>query len=557
MKSFKNSCIVAVALLLLVGCGKKIDVVFPVNTFTVAPEGEEIMVALNSNGEWTVDATPEWIQVSPNSGNGDATLTLTVGPNRETESRTGEVRVSSKDNSASLTVNQDALGFFIDVNPNRLEFDQQGGSSDVTVSSNVEWTIISVPEWITCQASEETDFVTVAVGELTDPSISIRSGEVVFGNDEVQATLAVLQHSGSQSYISILPETLLMRYEGETKEVSLFCGESWTAEIDGNPDWITLSPMTGEGDADILVTVTENPYYTVREVPVVFTSASGLISKLVVTQEATPNPHFLEVNPDSFSFGKQGGEAVMHVSCDKEWSVRVDSDWASVSETEGNGDADVNVVVAPNVFSEPRSCEVIVESDGLLRRINVNQEPGDELLYVNMSPDTLYVSNAGGGTSFEIASNTTWNLTVESLGSWLILTSGTSGEGDALIGLVVDYNPTSSIRTGIVKAFHNGELMDEIVVVQEAKQGVLEVSMTEINATAEAEKFFVDLEANQHWTISTDALWVKCTPDNGNGNEQIVVAVDPMPIGQNSRSAHIQIVGELGNIVVITVNQTR
>ena len=126
-----------------------------------------------------------------------------------------------------------------------------------------------------------------------------------------------------------------------------------------------------------------------------------------------------------------------------------------------------------------------------------------------------------------------------------------------MIGLVVDYNPTPNIRTGIVKAFHNGELMDEIVVVQEAKPSVLEVSMTEINATAEAEKFFVDLEANQHWTISTDALWVKCTPDNGNGNEQIVVAVDPMPIGQNSRSAHIQIVGELGNTVVITVNQTR
>ena len=126
----KMRCFLAaiVALVVMAGCGKKVDVAWGISSLNIAPEGESVEVALTSNGDWTIDAYPDWLTVSPTSGNGDATITLVAPLNDSDATRSDEVRVTTKDNTATLKVAQEAMEQdYISVSPDAIECEAEGG----------------------------------------------------------------------------------------------------------------------------------------------------------------------------------------------------------------------------------------------------------------------------------------------------------------------------------------------------------------------------------------------------------------------------------------------
>ena len=80
MKRLHLSLFVVAIACLLVGCRKPAEVSFDIQSQTIAAEGGTYSVELKSNGDWSIDATAEWLTVSPTSGHGDATLTLERKP---------------------------------------------------------------------------------------------------------------------------------------------------------------------------------------------------------------------------------------------------------------------------------------------------------------------------------------------------------------------------------------------------------------------------------------------------------------------------------------------
>lgn len=84
------------------------DPVVP-TTFTVAPDagtdieaaGGSLNVTVSSNANWTAASDAEWLTVSPTSGNGNATLTVTATENTDYESRTAHVKFNFNGETAS------------------------------------------------------------------------------------------------------------------------------------------------------------------------------------------------------------------------------------------------------------------------------------------------------------------------------------------------------------------------------------------------------------------------------------------------------------------------
>ena len=63
MNKMKQLMAVIIALVVMAGCGKKVDVAFSTSTLNIAAEGESVEVTLTSNGDWTIDTYPEWLTV--------------------------------------------------------------------------------------------------------------------------------------------------------------------------------------------------------------------------------------------------------------------------------------------------------------------------------------------------------------------------------------------------------------------------------------------------------------------------------------------------------------
>ena len=542
--------IVAAIAFAFMGCRKPVEVSFDQATQEIDAEGGTIEVSLKSNGDWTIAMTEGWVMVSSIKGNGDATLTLTVAPNTTGESRTTEITASTKDNTAVLTLTQNAPQYYVNVTPLDIVCGAEGGEFTVEVSSNVEWEVIT-PQWVTSSMMNGSNdaTLTLTISPMEGDHAGNREGEVIIsGSESVSAKVNVIQSVSPSSDIQVIPENLSFACTGETKTVAVTAEDSWIATV--GEEWVVLNQNEGQGIAEISVTVGENPMFEVRQTNVVFNTVGGAQAVLVIRQEASPNPHFLEVSPLVFQFGKDGGESEISVSCDADWGFDLDCDWLSLSQLSGTGNATVVLTAEPNMLLESRTMDFRIKSGVLNAELTASQAPGDEPIMASFEPDTMFVSFTGGVHTLQLTSNTTWQLQVS---SWITMITS-SGEGDATFDIVVNSNSEPNERIGFVRAIHNGQVLGTMIVVQEGKVDILETDITEIDVRPEGGSFEIQVSSNQSWTVNTDVEWIHCDPLSDFGNKILTVTVDAMQ-GFRPRTGHVKLSGEMGNSVIITVNQ--
>ena len=550
MKILKYFLFVAVLALAMVGCKKPVNVSFGTATQEMAAEGATVEVALKSNGDWTLEWAEEWLSVTPKSGNGDATITLVAAPNTTNEERSAEITATTKDNTASMKVKQTAMEYYVNATPLSITCPSEGGEYTVAVTSNIEWTVVT-PQWITSSVTSGANdaTLTLTIEPLGDEVSGDRQGEVFVGNLLSASTrIAVVQVADPVLPISIAPGELSFVCTGETKTVSVSTEDHWTASAE--VDWVSLSTAEGDGNAQVSVTLGENPIYVERQALVTFTTAAGLIATLNIRQEASPDPHFLEVEPTSFEFGKDGGVQHFTIGCDTDWEISCNADWLEVNPQTGTGNATITMTASANTIVEPRSARVLVKSGDLLAEITVEQEAGDQPLTASFEPETVEIDYTGGFVNANLTSNTTWNLVAS---EWITLMD-VVGQGDAALRIVVDNNLNPEGRTGFVNAMHNGELLASMTIVQEGMPNILEADVTELEARPEGGDYTIHVTANQAWTIDVDVDWFSCTPTSGFGNGEFVITVQSL-VGARPRTGRVKLVGSMGTQVIITVEQ--
>lgn len=552
MKGIKHLLAAMFVLAVVASCGKKVEVTLSESNVTFAPEGATIEVALTSNGEWNVDTYPEWLTLSPISGKGDALLKLTAPVNDES-AREGEVRVSTKDHSATLWVAQEprTLGY-LTLSLNEIEVEAEGGTFEIAVTSNCDWTINNDTEWISCDPSSGSGNASVSVTITSiEDDVDNRQAVIVFvGADNATASVNVTQHNPQDIYITVNPNILAFDYTESTLSAIVLSNSDWVAACDAS--WVTLSATSGNGDTQLEVTVAENTMvFEARVAHINFSTATGAVATLDVKQEGAPDPHFLEVNPTTFNFEKEGGTAEININCDTDWEVDLQSDWVSLSALGGTGNSTITLSVTANTIAMARNLTFRVFSGFLSRSLTVRQEAGDEPVVAYFEQDTVYPTYTGGFQHINLVANASWQL--EASVSWISLMDS-SGEGNASIDFIVDLNSSPEPRIGYLNVLHNEHVMNRLVVVQEGKPNLFETDITELEVHPDGGEFIIHLTANQAWTLNWDVEWLSCSPTSGNGNSDIVVHVEasnnPRP-----RTGNIKIVGSTGVMIVVIVSQ--
>lgn len=178
--------------------------------------------AIASNTEWTVSESLSWLSVSPNQGslNGSVTVVCTLNPDPIV--RTGTITITGKGGlTQTVEVTQGAASLTLQVSPTTLGYTAAGGTSSLSITSSIDWTLAEIEDWIELSATSGTGNASVVITCLPNTTTSPRSMSVVLtGADGTEIIIQVTQ-GGVLATLTVSPASLSYPIEGGVSTVQI------------------------------------------------------------------------------------------------------------------------------------------------------------------------------------------------------------------------------------------------------------------------------------------------------------------------------------------------
>lgn len=552
MKNIKNLLFV-VAMLLMVGCSKDINVKLSESTRNFEAAGGSAEITLESNGAWQVGNCPDWLNISPMSGEGNATLALTCIANMSSQERSAEIKVSTKTNEAILAVKQAFVEEdFIKFVPDSVSCDLFGGEFPISVEANCDWSVGILPGWIRCEpmSGSHSANLVLSVNSFLSSTEECRECNVIFMAGDNRFPLHVMQTNDVDYHVTVTPNALDFDFQGGTQSVVLQSAMPWSAEC--SADWVSLVPVSGEGDGEMTVTALPNSNSAPRNARIVITSSVGGVTNLMVRQEAFVNPHYLTVNPTTLTFPHTESNLQLSISSDSLWYISSHISWLSFSSYTGIGESTITLTASEHSLFGIRRGEFQVISGSMNQTVTVIQESAYPELILSFSPKHLQFSSEHGNSSVSISANVSWNLHYNS--EWII-PNIKEGLGDTEIQIEVKPNLEQEPRLGAVYLCYREMVYDTLLVKQEAHVYQLEADINELQVDSQGGDFEITISANQFWTLASESDWLHFEPDHGRNDGVVTLTVDANDTS-SPRSAIIYLKGLSMGFKTIEVMQS-
>jgi len=164
------------------------------------------MVSITSNLNWSVSGIPDWLTANISNGTNDGTVQFTTQINATTSIRTAIITLQAVNNLLirSITIIQvgtatnttgSGANFFIEVNPDTINFEASAGIEMVTITSNVSWTVRNDVYWILANISLRNinNNVNNSVEVVANSTSSPRSTLLTVSGNGVSKTILVNQ----------------------------------------------------------------------------------------------------------------------------------------------------------------------------------------------------------------------------------------------------------------------------------------------------------------------------------------------------------------------------
>lgn len=283
------------ALALVFSCTKQEVVELTVSPLTVNFDvaGGEQTVAITCNDHWTVTKDADWITIGTDKGDGNGSVKITVPENKALDTREGTVTVAAGEVKRTVSVAQLGKKPVLTVSPDALNASDEGGVLELTVTSNVEWTL-TIPEdaiWVSAEkkAGEGNDVVKFTVSP--NEGLEARETELVFASGNLVPVKVKLAQMGQEPFFAIDMEKVEAPYGGGEYAITVTTNLAWTLAIPEEATWISADVTEGEKDAVVTLTVDENIFLEGREAVVEFIGGESYSVELPVSQQAGVPSH--------------------------------------------------------------------------------------------------------------------------------------------------------------------------------------------------------------------------------------------------------------------------
>lgn len=343
-------------------------------------EGDAYQLEVKSDVSWSASTSQSWINLSPQGiNNGDAILYVSATSNNSVSERSGNVYLSIGGKQLiQIPVSQ--KGLFFDVDKYSISLGQQPTTTSIEVNTNTTWQVISKPDFIEAitpsNGNSGTTKLNIAVSENQGGD---RSGSIVLGNPSVTglSKTIIVSQAGYDFSVSET-DVSLQAFVTRTHGISIATNVEWTVEA--NADWLHISPTSGHGNENIIVSADINPSIKQRNAKVKISTNTNLgLTELNITQKGQS----FTVSSETLSYTSKGGTNSITVSSDCESFEVTFPSWLTKSNgnTTSNQSARVSFTAPEYSEEQERRGEIIFGIKNLPsgekyeRKINVVQHP--------------------------------------------------------------------------------------------------------------------------------------------------------------------------------------
>lgn len=520
-------------------------------------------ISIDSKGTWNITSKPEWLDISPTSGNGTSTVYLDVIDYPQSDAAVNDIISLQLDNLTSKILVSRAPYKFL-VSTTEISFSAQDDSKkELFVRSNTNWTITKNNSW--CHISDQSGNGDKTVYVSCDKNNTNQTRrDTLQIKTKLDTIMVPIYQSISDYYIN--PSTPILVYEPE--------GGSQSFTVDSNIEWTQkllhggLGSIIRNGD---MLTLSINKNTSAEErfdtISIYATNSEIKESAQVYVRQKGLDP-VLEITPDSLNskpmqFKSNGGNGTISIQSNLKWNVTCEckeGDWCHITSSKsGTGNGTVNISVDQNPLGATgRDAVVTIHTSSLTKTVKIHQAAG-ETPVLNVIPSTLGTleyENGESTQSFTIQSNIEWSITCSDE-SWCHIVSPTSAvTGNGEVKIKVDVNPAEAPERTCTLRIKSSWFEDKIVTIHQKKgdPGYIRVSNSTLNAKPQGETLSFNIESNlSNWTVSSNQSWcdVKTTSGSFNGTVSLSVGLNS---GSEAREATITIKSAISDVTV-TIHQ--
>lgn len=232
-------------------------------------EGGTYTISVQSNIQWQVDKTANWVTLDKGMGKNNGSVTMTIAAATTPETTTATVTVSQYAGSGAepqvITIKRggtDATSLSVDNSAVNAPAD--GGNYTVNITSSCRWRVSQewdTEEWLSLYGTTEglndgTFGITVEPAASTNAKTGVITvTELRDDNYKPVVVQVVVSREGKEkATLSVEPAAISAPAEGGEFPVEIKCNYSWHAVI-SSAKVATLSAKSGDGDATLVISV--------------------------------------------------------------------------------------------------------------------------------------------------------------------------------------------------------------------------------------------------------------------------------------------------------------
>lgn len=405
----------------------------------------ENVIHIEGNNSWEIKSVPSWLSIAPLNGlNEDVHIVAEVNPSSETD-REATLEVVSGFVKKEITITQRRSDGILNVTPSTFGFGPEGGKDNLHIDCNGKWIVKTNNNW--CHLSQTSGTGNTIIELTCDANNS--NGEridTIYVSNALGLNTKKIPVIQSSTDLYIIPgiKNLEFNGQGETIKFQLLSNVKWN--ITASHSWCQVSPISGNGDQEISVTLGRNPTASPRNAKLTITSTTSGVSPVEVniTQYKGEDPR-LTIDSNSANFPNKGGTKTITVNSNINWYVEYTSDWFYATPTESTfGDGTITIIANQNrAMAKENKGTIYVCSELGRTPISVYQDPGEDG-YIKASTTSLFFNANAQQTTFTVESNIDWS--VSSTENWCTVSSNVIGL-DGTVTVNVTKNTGTSART--------------------------------------------------------------------------------------------------------------
>ena len=337
-----------------------------------------ITVSCNTDWEVTVFGGNGWRTVDCADGSGNKTITLKAKENSASNGRSAKLKFRWRDDRGEpqeleVPIEQDGgtPTLYVRV-PSSVSFADNGGSKNVSVNSNTDWKITTSggDGWLTVTPMSGNDNKSITLMASENTSTTRRTATLKFAWTDAQGVDRDASLTVSQS--GYVPPTYSLRVSqqnvsfganGGIKSVPVRSNTNWVVTTTGGDGWLTVDPVSGNGNKNITLKATRNTNNISRtaDMKIEWTDGQGVTkSEMVKVKQEDAATISLMVTPSDVLFNSNAGSKSVSVKSNADWEVTVagGDGWLSVNRTSGNGNKNITIKATENTSESRRQATI-------------------------------------------------------------------------------------------------------------------------------------------------------------------------------------------------------